>query len=110
MREAGSVGAAVQVGQAQQLPCGVDGGEEGVGDAVERQVVALAAVVGRVEDVVERRREVVAGQLVVEPRAGPLIARAVPQQVLDRLVQAEGGSVVLYRYRASKKGDRQHSS
>ena len=69
------MGAAVQVGQGQQLPCGVDGGEEGVGDAVERQVVALAAVVGRVEDVVERRREVVAGQLVVEPRAGPLIAR-----------------------------------
>ena len=40
MWAAGLVGAAVQAGQAQLLPCGVDGGEEGVGESVEGEVVA----------------------------------------------------------------------
>ena len=59
LRAAGLARAAVQAGQAQLLPCVVDGGEEGVGEMVERQVSACAAMVGRVEDVLEGEREVV---------------------------------------------------
>ena len=81
--------AVVEAGQSELLPRVRDGGEEGVSGAVEDGVLPPPTL-GRVEDVdeAEWEWEAAGSQSVLQVRSAVRVARAVQQQVLDRLVLA----------------------